>query len=607
MTITFNSNIASLLAQRQLSNATRLFETSLIRLSSGSRINRPSDDAAGLGLSSALGTRARVYNQAVRNGNDVISMLNVAQGGLQEFSGILIRIKELAEQAANGSLSAVQRRALDAESTQLTKEYNRIAASSSFNGIGLFNPATSSVVAQLGFGIGATLNINTTSELEEERGIGSFNSVASGTIGGVISAGIAAGDFDGDGNQDLAKADTSLDARIEFGNGDGTFHAGISFGVIFPVNIAVADLNGDGRDDIILSASNRLYFFEGNSSRSVTARGFFSVGNSATTIKAGDIDGDGKVDLVVGGNTGTSVNIIKNNGNFSFTSQGTKTLGANVRNLELADITGDGKLDLVALATNSFLTTYDGSAGFAMADLSGFAFSNTLAAGDLNSDGIADLANGAGSVFLSNGNGTFSNASYSVGTAGGAFFAIADVNGDGYNDIARGPASGTEVSLGNGDGTFAAPVSSTPLGNYALLKDFNNDGILDLYTSNAGPGGSVFLANTAATVGLKRHSLLTVEEAKLALDAIDTVFEAVQAQLGRVGASMSRLEASIATLTSSRDGHIEASSRITDSDVASETANLARASILREVGSAVLAQANLAPQLALSLLQNLGK
>ena len=102
MTITFNSNIASLLAQRQLSNATRLFETSLIRLSSGSRINRPSDDAAGLGLSSALGTRARVYNQAVRNGNDVISMLNVAQGGLQEFSGILIRIKELAEQAANG-------------------------------------------------------------------------------------------------------------------------------------------------------------------------------------------------------------------------------------------------------------------------------------------------------------------------------------------------------------------------------------------------------------------------------------------------------------------------------------------------------------------------
>ena len=115
MPITLGSNINSLMAQRKLANTTDGLARTYERLSSGMRINRASDDAAGLAVSSKLNSDARVYTQGIRNANDGISALSIAQGTLGEASNIVIRLRELATGAANGAFSAAQRRTSDTE------------------------------------------------------------------------------------------------------------------------------------------------------------------------------------------------------------------------------------------------------------------------------------------------------------------------------------------------------------------------------------------------------------------------------------------------------------------------------------------------------------
>jgi len=112
MTVRLNTNLASLNAQRRLGEATSSLGTSFERLASGLRINKASDDAAGLAIASGLQVDSRVYTQGIRNVNDAISLFAVAEGGAQQLGNIIIRIQELSEQSANGTLSNKQRTAL---------------------------------------------------------------------------------------------------------------------------------------------------------------------------------------------------------------------------------------------------------------------------------------------------------------------------------------------------------------------------------------------------------------------------------------------------------------------------------------------------------------
>jgi flagellin-like hook-associated protein FlgL len=123
--ITINSNLASLNTQRRLGENSKALEQCYTRLSSGMRINRASDDAAGLAVSESLNVDAKVFTQGIRNLNDGISLTNIAEGALHELSTITIRQRELATQAANGTLSLVQRQALNQEANALVSEFNR--------------------------------------------------------------------------------------------------------------------------------------------------------------------------------------------------------------------------------------------------------------------------------------------------------------------------------------------------------------------------------------------------------------------------------------------------------------------------------------------------
>jgi flagellin len=150
--LTINSNIASLNAQRRFGEATNKLSQSFTRLSSGLRINKAVDDAAGLSISESLKADARIYGQTIRNLNDGISALNISESAGNELSSILTRIRELAEQSANGTNTSAQRNALNKEGQSLRQEYNRILGVTKFNGISLINGESDEIRMVLGGG-----------------------------------------------------------------------------------------------------------------------------------------------------------------------------------------------------------------------------------------------------------------------------------------------------------------------------------------------------------------------------------------------------------------------------------------------------------------------
>ncbi len=126
------TNASSLNAQRNLSNSQRLMDSSLARLSSGMRITKASDDAAGLAVSENLRAQVRGLQQASRNAADGISVVQVAEGAMNEITNMMIRQRELAVQSASDGISDTERAYLDTEYTALASEIDRIAASTSF-------------------------------------------------------------------------------------------------------------------------------------------------------------------------------------------------------------------------------------------------------------------------------------------------------------------------------------------------------------------------------------------------------------------------------------------------------------------------------------------
>jgi flagellin len=171
MSISIGSNVTALQSQRRLDSTGGKLSDSFNKLSSGYRINSGSDDAAGLAIAESLRAQSRIAGQAIRNTNDGISTIAIADGALGEVGNILSRLAELASQAANGTLSTTQRSVVSNEFVALSSEIERIAAVTEFNGIKLLS-GTSVVTIQVGTGSGITSQIAYTNQLATLQGIG---------------------------------------------------------------------------------------------------------------------------------------------------------------------------------------------------------------------------------------------------------------------------------------------------------------------------------------------------------------------------------------------------------------------------------------------------
>ena len=193
-----NTNIKSLIAQNALSTNANKLSTSMERLSTGSRINSASDDAAGLGIATRMTTQVRGLNMAVRNANDAISVVQTAEGAMTEVADILQRMRELSVQAASDQNSATDRTYLQAEVQQLSDEIDRIAETTQFNSMNLLDGSYAGKKFQIGANAGQTIGVDIGSMAASQLGVATSTvasvpgptSVAAG-VSGVAAVGTA--------------------------------------------------------------------------------------------------------------------------------------------------------------------------------------------------------------------------------------------------------------------------------------------------------------------------------------------------------------------------------------------------------------------------------
>ena len=329
---------------------------------------------------------------------------------------------------------------------------------------------------------------------------------------------VAVGDFNGDGNQDIARAKTtSGNLSILLGNGDGSFRAlpDIPTTGVGTASVMVADFNGDGIPDVVVAKAGVLHciprvgctddpgsltVFLGNGDGTFRTSATYSI--DATTLAVGDFNGDGIPDLAIAYRNQPNpptyhLMVLLGNGDGTFQNGPDFALSGPPTALVPADVNGDGKLDLVMNFPLSVVSVFLGNGDGTFQAAGNYSFLgsisiNGVAVSDLNGDGIPDLIvttsnnlnPGNVNILLGNGDGTF-QAPQSISLPDSpASVVVADFNGDGVPDLAVGVASGVQVFLGNGDGTFQSSYVSygTVPGSSLVAGDFNNDGFPDLAT-----------------------------------------------------------------------------------------------------------------------------
>lgn len=324
---------------------------------------------------------------------------------------------------------------------------------------------------------------------------GTFASFVNYTAGDA-PRGTAAGDFNEDGNIDLAVPNsTDNNVKILIGNGTDTFIAGNASAVgSSPYAIVAADFNNDGHLDLstVHFGTNQLSILLGIGDGTFQSFTTSSTGGGSISLVAADFDLNGYIDLATANLGADNLSILLSNGDGTFGTPTNFAVGDQPEGIIEGDFNGDGYPDLATanLFSNNIsvlINNGDGTFGAASSYSIG-GQGKEIAAGDFDNDGDLDLvaANFSSSnvsVFLGNGNGTFSTAiQYAAGNQPEAV-TIGDFNNDGNLDIVT---DNVALLPGNGDGTFAAPTQLTVEGSATSITaaDFNNDGMIDLATAN---------------------------------------------------------------------------------------------------------------------------
>ena len=391
-----NSNISSLNSQRNLSTSQASLSTSLQRLSSGLRINSAKDDAAGLAISERFTSQIRGNQQAARNANDGISLAQTAEGGLSTAGDLLQRIRELAVQSANGTNSDSDRASIQNEVSSLSKELDRVANTTQFNGQNVLDGSLTSAQFQVGANSNQTIDVGVQSAKASDIGNNTIKPVVA--AGSQSQVGTAAG-----ANLDTTVANSVLAAEtmtISSAGGKST----TVFGAIGDSAKAIADkVNAvTGKSAVTAQASTQATISGiANGAVNFQLRGANSLANDANskavTITAQVVGGDlSALAQAINAQTGTT--------NVTASIKIDNATGA--KELQLNDNAGND----IQIAAQTGDTALAGAASIRGADIGGVAGSGTKVG--ITSGAAAGLAVG-GQVSFS------SDTGFSIDTAGG--------------------------------------------------------------------------------------------------------------------------------------------------------------------------------------------
>lgn len=414
MALVINTNIASLAAQRNLAESQSVSATAMERLSSGLRINSAKDDAAGLAIANRFSAQAQGMAIASRNASDGISLAQTAEGALQEVTDNLLRMRELAVQSANSTLSAADRTALDTEFNQLVAEIDRVATATTFNGINLLDGSRGQSSFQVGAAANQTVNMAAISS-SRTSALGTFTGVSRTgvTVGSTATASQTLTITDGSGNvTGSLTADNSAKATAAALNNSGLgFTATANAATVSGQATAVTGANGDA--DVITINGIAI---------SVTNTGV-AASNRAAAVTA--INAQSATTGVVATDTGAQVNLVASAGD----------------NITLTSTIATGTIADYGISANTV--------GFATMD---YTFENANATTDISITSSGNGINEANVALATSGNAV---SSIGVDTAGNATTAISAI------DRALANVDSSRATLGATQSRFESIVSST--------------------------------------------------------------------------------------------------------------------------------------------------
>jgi len=651
-----NTNVGALRAQNGSRSASMQLSTAMERLSTGKRINSAKDDAAGLAIASRMNAEVRGMNVAIRNANDGISLAQTAEGALGEVSNMLQRMRELAVQSANGTNSSTDRAALQAELTQLVAEVDGVSKSTTFNGVQLLDGSSKNVSLQIGTRATDNLSFGISAADAKSLGLQGYAVAGQLTTGRVgAPSGLAVDDVLINGKAAFATAATAdtaaaLATAINTNTAQTnvkatayntltsaqpnatTFAAGAltingsSVGAAGSVEELVANINRDASGVIASLNDNGTIALSNNTGANIVIAGTApsSAGFTAATytgyVAINSVDGsDIKVQAknaangFVGG-AGTLADVkafgLNESGDgkvFAGSAVSTTALSA-TDDLKINGVL-IGKSDAASAASKAAainkLTDQTGVLASAKTTVKvGVDFATAPAATDTVINGVTVDLSGATKL---------SDVVTAINTAApGSVVASADSQGN----LILSATDGSDIKVQDAGGSMFLTATSLEgeAGSGSLAAGLTVGGRITLASST---GASIRVEGSSATLtkaGLALQggssdllggamSITTVAGARGALAQIDKALDKVSSARGALGAVQNRLETRVNVLTSSSTNITEAQSRIEDADFSVETTKLAKAQILSQAATAMLAQANQSQQGVLSLLR----
>ena len=508
------------------------------RLSSGLRINRAGDDAAGLAISEKMRGQIRGLKQATRNAQDGISLLQTAEGNLNETHAILQRMRELATQASNDTNVAVDRDEIQKEMNQLTSEINRIGNTTEFNTQKLLNGG-----AQITGEIGSVTNT-------PASGAGV---PASLLIGGENGFTVTAANPGVEGNNYTVTIvqgsgnDTPTSVTVDE-NGNVTITLGTdSTGQALPVtggDIAGLERSGDGAELVNISVAG-----DGSSTISALPTTNLAGGSPATT-------------------PGSTVFTI------------TKALGAG---------------DTIEVAGETITVYEDDDALAAANDLFGISLESASTA-ELQATAIGNMTFTGREIEVDGAQVRITQEVAGIGDVTGP--ELGSVNGDGYNAVLQiGANTGQSFTIQIDDMRALALGISTKDNTAAKTVNVDGKDYTVAWTKNMDVTNGTDAQGAEYALDVSTH-----DNATAAIKVIDDAITTVSAERSKLGAYQNRLEHTISNLGTSAENLQAAESRIRDLDMAEEMMSFTKSNILNQAATAMLAQANMAPQSVLQLL-----
>ena len=569
-----NTNYLALVSQNNLNRSQNSLGTAIERLSSGLRINSAKDDAAGQAIANRFTANIQGLSQAARNANDGISIAQTTEGSLNEINNNLLRIRELAVQAANGSNSQSDLDSIQAEIQQRLDEIDRVSSQTQFNSVRVLANDTQMSI-QVGANDGETIEISLSKITAGTLGLSGFNVNDKGAVDNAHAsandltlAGFAQGaTIDGTTTYTQTVNTTTDNARATANNvlqslGDATqvTYAGTNTGL---------GVQADGGVYTYDAGSNTFSFDA--SAVSVGSLQAYLTPNVGDSVEASIDIGGTSVDVV-----------IKQDG--SITARDGSAL--------YLDVTGNLTQNSVGNPPAASLSALENNV-----DGSNAAVAATITVGDTT----ISIAGDAGDIDVTGATISAEKLATAVAASAGSFV----VNGGG-------PLAGT-YNVDN-DGLVADNaldplyVDGDPMGGggFTTNSDYTET-VTTTYYSHASngnvtdhQGNVVYLANDG---GFTQDAQTISARTANPLKALDQALSTVDGMRSDLGAIQNRFESTIANLNNTVTNLSAARSRIEDADYAIEVSNMTRAQILQQAGTAVLAQANQVPQTMLSLLR----